>query len=85
GLVVYVVAEGQTGFRNRLFAMQQAGRIAPDAPFVFIPTPIDMQAPDGDLQTLMETIHKVAEQAGVPPAMLVIDTLSKTFGAGKEN
>lgn len=85
GLVVYVVAEGQTGFRNRLFAMQQAGRIAPDAPFVFIPTPIDMQAPDGDLQTLMETIHKVAEQAGVSPAMLVIDTLSKTFGAGKEN
>lgn len=85
GLVVYVVAEGQTGFRNRLYAMQQAGRIAPDAPFVFIPTPIDMQAPDGDLQTLMETIHKVSEQAGVSPAMLVIDTLSKTFGAGKEN
>jgi len=85
GLVVYVVAEGQTGFRNRLYAMQQAGRIAPDAPFVFIPCPIDMQAPDGDLQSLMETIHKVAEQAGVPIAMLVIDTLSKTFGAGKEN
>jgi hypothetical protein len=83
--VVYVVAEGQTGFRNRLYAMQQSGSIAPDAPFVFIPTPIDMQAPDGDLKSLMETIYKVADMAGVPLAMLVIDTLSKTFGAGKEN
>lgn len=85
GLVVYVVAEGQTGFRNRLFAMQRAGKIAPDAPFVFIPCPIDMQAPDGDLGALMETIHQVVEQAQTPMAMLVIDTLSKTFGAGKEN
>lgn len=85
GLVVYVVAEGQTGFRNRLFAMQHAGRIAPDAPFVFIPCPIDMQSADGDLGALMETIHQVAEQAGVPLALLVIDTLSKTFGSGKEN
>ena len=85
GLVVYVVAEGQTGFRNRLFAMQRAGKIAPDAPFVFIPCPIDLQAPDGDLKSLMETIERVAEQAGVPIALLVVDTLSKTFGAGKEN
>lgn len=85
GLVVYVVAEGQTGFRNRLFAMQRAGKIAPDAPFVFIPCPIDMQAPDGDLKALMETIAQVTEQARQPLALLVIDTLSKTFGAGKEN
>jgi KaiC/GvpD/RAD55 family RecA-like ATPase len=85
GLVVYVVAEGQTGFRNRLYAMQQAGQIAEDAPFVFIPTPIDLQSPEGDLKALMETIHSVVEQAGIPLALLVIDTLSKTFGAGKEN
>ncbi|WP_333839293.1 AAA family ATPase [Novosphingobium sp.] len=85
GLVLYVVAEGQTGFRNRLFAMQQAGQIARDAPFAFIPTPIDMQAPDGDLPSLLETIRAATDQAGLPIAMLVIDTLSKTFGAGKEN
>lgn len=85
GLVIYIVAEGQTGFRNRLYAMQQAGKIAPDAPFVFIPCPIDMQAPDGDLVALMDTVNEITSQAGVPLAMLVIDTLSKTFGAGKEN
>lgn len=85
GLVVYVIAEGQTGFRNRLYAMQQAGRIAPDAPFVFIPTPIDLQAPDGDITALIETITQVCDEAGMKPAMVTVDTLSKTFGAGKEN
>ena len=85
GLVVYVVAEGQAGFRNRLFAMQQAGKIAADAPFVFIPTPIDLQSPEGDLSALVETITEVWDQAKFPPALIVIDTLSKTFGAGKEN
>lgn len=85
GLVVYVIAEGQNGFRNRLYAMQQSGRIARDAPFIFIPTPIDLQAPDGDIEPLTETISIACEQAGIQPALVVIDTLSKTFGAGKEN
>lgn len=85
GLVVYVVAEGQTGFRNRLFAMQRAGKIEPDAPFIFIPSPIDLQAPQGDLDALCETVLLACDQAGASLAMIVVDTLSKTFGAGKEN
>ena len=85
GLVVYVVAEGTTGARNRLFAMQQAGEIAKDAPFAIVPTPIDMQAEAGDVKALIETIHVLADIAKASPAMIVLDTLSKTFGAGKEN
>lgn len=85
GLVLYVVAEGATGFRNRLFAMQQSGEIDPDLPFAFIPCPIDLQAEDGDTKKLIETIRAAVEEAGLPVAMVVIDTLSKTFGAGKEN
>lgn len=85
GLVVYVVAEGSSGFRNRMFAMRQSGEIAPDAPLAFIPTPIDMQAQDGDVRALIATIKAAAEVKGMKPAMIVLDTLSKTFGAGKEN
>jgi KaiC/GvpD/RAD55 family RecA-like ATPase len=85
GLVVYVVAEGATGFRNRMFAMRQNGDIAPDAPLAYIATPIDMQAPDGDVMALIETIRQAVDQSGQAPAMIVLDTLSKTFGAGKEN
>jgi len=85
GLVVYVVAEGATGFRNRMYAMRENGEIAPDAPLAYIATPIDMQAEDGDVQALIQTIRVATEAKGVKPAMIVLDTLSKTFGAGKEN
>lgn len=85
GLVVYVVAEGQTGFRNRLYAMQQAGEIGKEVPFAFIPCPIDMQAPDGDVDALIEAIKSAEEHAGCGASVVVLDTLSKTFGAGKEN
>jgi KaiC/GvpD/RAD55 family RecA-like ATPase len=85
GLVVYVVAEGATGFRNRMYAMRENGEIAPDAPLAYIATPIDMQAEDGDVQALIQTIRVATEAKGVRPAMIVLDTLSKTFGAGKEN
>lgn len=85
GLVVYVVAEGQTGFRNRLFAMQQAGEISPTAPFAFIPCPIDLQAPEGDVDALVEAIRAAEEHSGQKAALITLDTLSKTFGAGKEN
>lgn len=85
GLVIYLAAEGQRGFRNRLFAMQQSGEIAPDAPFAFIPMPIDLHAIEGDIDSLIHTIEHVVKAAGVPLALLVIDTLSKTVGAGKEN
>lgn len=85
GLVVYVVAEGTTGARNRLFAMRQAGEIAANAPFAIVPTPIDMQAESGDVKALIDTIHVLSDMKASRPAMIVLDTLSKTFGAGKEN
>lgn len=85
GLVLYVVAEGASGFRNRMFAMRQSGEIAADAPLAYVATPIDMQAEHGDVKALIETIRIAAEACGMKPAMIVLDTLSKTFGAGKEN
>jgi KaiC/GvpD/RAD55 family RecA-like ATPase len=85
GFVLYVVAEGQTGFRNRLSAMIEAGRLTRTAPFAFVPTPLDLQSPTGDVGPLIATIRGLAKTAGQPPALIVIDTLSKTFGGGSEN
>lgn len=85
GLVLYVVAEGATGFRNRMFAMRENGEIAADGPLAYVATPIDMQAENGDVKALIQTIRVAAESCGLKPAMIVLDTLSKTFGAGKEN
>jgi RecA-family ATPase len=85
GLVLYLAAEGQLGFRNRLSAMRNEGGLPVDAPFAFVPVPIDLQAPDGDTGRLSATLHHVAKWAGKTPALVIIDTLSKTFGLGKEN
>lgn len=85
GLVLYLAAEGQTGFRNRLAAMRQEGHLPADAPFVFVPVPIDLQAEQGEVTRLIATLNMISKQCDLPPALVVIDTLSKTFGAGKEN
>lgn len=85
GLVLYVVAEGATGFRNRMYAMRREGEIAPDAPLAYVATPIDMQSDKGDVKALIDTIRIAADAKGMKPSMIVLDTLSKTFGAGKEN
>ena len=85
GLVVYVVAEGVNGFRNRLFAMTDAGRLQRGAPFMFVPVPVDLFAPDGDAERLCDAITDAVDTSCTNPALIVIDTLSKTIGAGKEN
>lgn len=84
GPVVYLVAEGVTGFRNRLSAMFSAGQMSRGAPFAFIPVAIDLQSPTGDVDKLVATVRHLEGRIG-SPALIVIDTLSKTFGAGKEN
>lgn len=85
GLVLYVVAEGATGFRNRVYAMRENGDIARDAAFAIVASPIDMQAEKGDVKALIDTIRIASEARGAKPALIVLDTLSKTFGSGKEN
>lgn len=85
GPVLYVVAEGVTGFRNRLVAMINAGQLKRTDPFAYIPTVIDLQAPDGDVDKLIATLRHFSNKVGQSPALIVVDTLSKTFGAGSEN
>lgn len=87
GLVVYVGAEGVNGLRNRMVAFRKANSLdGQRIPLALIPTPIDMQAPDADTPRLIEAIREAASTyGGQEPVLVVIDTLSKTFGAGKEN
>lgn len=85
GLVLYLCAEGQTGFRNRLAAFRSIHDVPASVPFAFIPVSIDLQAVDGDRSKLIAAVREAAAICGQPPRLVVIDTLSKTFGAGKEN
>lgn len=85
GLVVYLAAEGGVMVRNRLAAARSAGKFGSGDPFVFIPVMIDLQAPDGGLNDLIASVQHAANSEGAAPAVIVVDTISKTFGSGKEN
>ena len=86
GLVVYVGAEGGSGLRNRMVAFRRHhGLDGGHVPLALIPTPIDLQDPAADTPRLIAAIRLAEEAAGQPAVLIVIDTLSKTFGAGKEN
>ncbi|WP_161978356.1 AAA family ATPase [Sphingomonas oligophenolica] len=85
GLVIYLAAEGASGLRNRVAAFRRHHKITDHVPFAIIPTAIDLQAPNADVLRLAATIRSACKIAGADVAMIVIDTIAKTFGAGKEN
>lgn len=86
GLVVYVGAEGTNGLRNRIVAFMRHHQIEGEpVPMALIPVAIDLQGADADLPKLIAAIKMAVAKSGLPLALIVIDTLSKTFGAGKEN
>lgn len=84
GLVVYLCAEGERGLKNRVAAFRRRHKIE-DCPFALIPIAIDMQAPNADVNRLIEAVRAAEAHYGQKAVMVVIDTLAKTFGGGKEN
>lgn len=84
GLVVYLCAEGVSGLRNRVEAFRRAHAVT-GVPFALIPVAIDLQSPDADVNRLIEAVRAAEEHFGTQAVLVVVDTISKTFGAGKEN
>lgn len=84
GAVVYLAAEGGRGVQNRIAAFKKHHGVD-DFPFALIPCPIDLQAAQGDVNALSQSIQQVASHYRNRVALIIVDTLSKTFGAGKEN
>jgi hypothetical protein len=85
GLVIYVAAEGQFLFRNRVHAFLQHHGVEDGPPFAIIPTPIDLHDPAGDREALALAVRGAVSARGEQPSLIVVDTLSKTLGGGKEN
>jgi KaiC/GvpD/RAD55 family RecA-like ATPase len=84
GVVVYVAAEGQRGLQNRVIAFKRQHGVD-EAPVAIIPTPIDLFDPSADCEKLAAAGRAAAEKYGEDPVLIVVDTISKTMGAGKEN
>jgi hypothetical protein len=85
GVVVYVAAEGQRGLRNRIIAFREHHKLTGPIPLALVPTPLDLYDSAIDRAALRDAVGQATRRYGDRPALIVIDTLSKTIGAGKEN
>ncbi len=84
GRVLYIAAEGQGAFRNRVWAAKQAlGVQAED--FILIEVAPNLGARAGDTNTLIKEIRAQLRQGEAPPDVIAIDTLSQTMFGEDEN
>lgn len=86
GAVVYIAAEGSTGFKKRIAAFKkQYPEIKGPVPFRLIPTSVNLLDPDTDVDDLIASMQAWAERVGFPLRLIVVDTLSRTLSGGNEN
>jgi len=86
GLVVYLALEGSLGIRNRITAWRdETGLGDYDLPFIVVPVAVNLLNPDADAAAVIATVKAVADRFGVPPKLIVVDTLSRAMAGGNEN
>lgn len=78
GPVLYIAAEGGAGIRNRLAAIKRDRPEVANAPFHLLPLGLDLHG-QGDALAVCEIMPCDK------PALVVIDTLARSMGAGDEN
>lgn len=78
GPVLYIAAEGGAGIRNRLAAIKRDRPELAAAPFTLLPIGLDLHG-EGDAMAVCEIMPDA------DPALVVIDTLARSMGAGDEN
>jgi hypothetical protein len=81
GLVIYVAAEGSHGLGRRAIGWRKTrGRDLPSPLFKLIPHSVALTSDDLDAM-----VTAILNLGGKPPALIIIDTLARTFGTGDEN
>lgn len=80
GLVIYVAAEGAHGLARRALGWARTrGKDYTSPAFKLVPHSVALTS--DDLDALVEAILGLGEK----PALIIVDTLARTFGAGDEN
>lgn len=84
--VIYIASEGSFGLRNRILAWLKIRKISPDQAkrFLIIEHTINFMNPE-DVQRLVRTARAAARALGAPPAMFVVDTVSRALPGADEN
>ena len=80
GGVLYIAGEGSAGIRKRAMAwMQNHGVIDNGEPFFVLPQAVNIRD-KAEVDALIEETRETLQ-----PALVIIDTLARTFGGGDEN
>lgn len=84
--VLYVAAEGSSGFRLRMKAWRQRHREAEGAPFVMLARSVDLLDVKSDaIETVQGAIAEVKDATGQAVGMIVLDTLSRMMPGGVDS
>lgn len=81
GAVIYVSAEGTGSIGNRLLALG----LERSPNLNVLPLAVDLHSNDIDLTAVVMLGKTIAEATGEQIALVVIDTLARSFGGGDEN
>jgi len=80
--VIYVAAEGASGFRKRKAGFElHSGKLPANVPFHLISAAPNLGTEKNDLEEFIGAI----EQATISPGLIVIDTLAQTLNSADEN
>lgn len=79
GMVLHVAGEGMHGLRLRLAAAVMGGRVAKGVPYALIDTKLDLVQPV-DRADLIERIDRAESEVGEKLALIIIDTMARSFG-----
>lgn len=75
--VLYVSAEGESGIKGRLVALESHNGTTDD--FLLIAQPVDLLDPDADIEPLIQAARQHR------PGLIVLDTLNRVMAGGDEN
>ncbi|PRH85354.1 hypothetical protein C5L14_23220 [Labrys okinawensis] len=84
GLVVYVAAERKTLTERRLLAFRKKHGVS-KIPLLVLGGAIDLTRDTADASAIVAAVKQAESVCGMPCVWIVLDTLTRTFGAGDQN
>jgi hypothetical protein len=85
GPVVILAGEGHRGMARRVQAWSRQRGVDVPPGRVFVSSRAAALTDPDTLEDVIEAIRVCVDAAGMPPALVVVDTLARCFGAGDEN
>jgi hypothetical protein len=86
GYVLYVSTEGWTGIKGRMEAIRRTYFQGQErVPFDFVACAIDLRSSPKGAKDIITTVDARSKHFGVPPALVIIDTMSHALGGGDES